>query len=155
MHSSFDTRAGYLDLGLFWSHQLEYNQNAYYRGGFQDTAGFNVQPQDRAQGSVTWSMGDHAVDLILNYIGPHSEEDNVDAVTGALTTSDIDLDSWTTANMSYRFDAGEWGRFKIGANNITDEDPVLDKDGKYDRDHYAMYDSLGRVWYMEYRKTFE
>ena len=154
-HSSFDTAAGYIDLGLFWSHQLEYKQNAYYKGGFQDTAGFNMQPQNRAQGSAIWNMGNHSVDLIVNYIGEHSEEDNVDPVTGVLTTSDMKLDSWLTANMSYRFDAGEWGRIKIGANNITDEDPVLDKDGKYHRDHFSLYDTLGRVWYVEYRKTFE
>jgi len=153
--STFDTGMGFFDLGLFWSHQLEYKQNAYFRGGFQDTAGFNVQPQNRAQGSIIWSLGDHAVDLIVNYIGEHSEEDNVDATTGVLTTSDINLDSWTTINMSYRFDAGEWGRLKIGANNLTNEDPILDKNGKYDRSHYDLYDSLGRVVYVEYRKTFE
>jgi iron complex outermembrane receptor protein len=155
LHSSFDTSFGYLDLGMFWSHQLEYNQNAYYKGGLQDTAGFNMQPQNRAQASALWNMGDHSVDLIINYIGEHSEEDNVDGVTGVLSTSSAKLDSWTTANLAYRYDAGEWGRIKIGANNVTDEDPVLDKDGKYHRDHYSLYDSLGRVFYVEYRKTFE
>jgi iron complex outermembrane receptor protein len=100
-------------------------------------------------------MGDHAVDLIVNYIGEHSEEDNVDPVSGVLSTSDVNLDSWTTMSLAYRFDAGDWGRIKIGANNVTNEDPILDKDGKYDRSHYDLYDSLGRVVYVEYRKTFE
>lgn len=153
--SSFDTGMGFIDLGMFWSHQLTYKQNAYYQGGFQDTAGFNVQPQNRAQASAIWSMGDHAVDLIVNFIGEHSEEDNVDGVTGELTTSDTNLDSWTTMNMAYRYDAGEWGRIKIGANNLTNEEPILDKNGKYDRSHYDLYDSMGRTVYVEYRKTFE
>jgi iron complex outermembrane receptor protein len=154
-HSLFDTGAGLIDLGLFWSHQLDYNQNAYFRGGVQDTAGFHEQPTDRAQASVIWEMGDFAVDLIVNYIGPHSEEDNVDEDTGVLSTSNVDLDSWTTANMAVRWDGGKLGRIKIGANNVTNEDPVLDKDGKYDRDFYNLYDPLGRVIYVEYKKSFD
>jgi iron complex outermembrane receptor protein len=152
--SSFDTRAGYLDLGLFWSHQLEYKQNAYFNGGFQDTAGYHLQPQNRAQASAIWSMGDFAVDLIVNYMGEHSEEDFVDD-SGVLTTSAVKLDSWTTMNLALRYDAGEWGRLKLGANNLTDEDPVLDKEGKYADEFPNMYDSLGRVIFVEYRKTFE
>ena len=155
MHSSFDSPMGLFDLNMFWSHQLEYKQNAYFRGGLQDTAGYNMQPQNRAQGSAIWNLGDHSVDLIVNFIGEHSEEDNVDDVTGVLSTSDLKLDSWTTANLAYRYDAGDYGQFKIGANNVTDEDPVLDKNGKYHRDHYDLYDSIGRVWYVEFRKTFE
>jgi len=154
-HSMFDTSAGIIDLGLFWSHQLSYDQNAYFRGPVQDTAGFHEQPTDRAQASAIWELGDFAVDLIVNYIGPHSEEDNVDEVTGVLSTSNTDLDSWTTANIAFRYDAGEFGQIKLGANNVTDEDPVLDKDGLYDRDFYDLYDSLGRVYYIEYRKAWD
>jgi len=153
--SSFDTSAGLWDARLFWSHQLEYKQNAYFKGAFQDTAGYNMQPQDRAQASMTWSMGNNAVDLVVNYIGAHSEMDMVDETTGVLSTSNVDLDTWTTANLSYRYDAGEWGQVKIGANNVTDEDPVMDFEGKYARDHYDLYDPLGRVYYLEYRKTFD
>ncbi len=155
LHSSFDTGWGYFDADLFWSHQLEYNQNAYFRGGLQDTAGFNGQPQNRAQASLTWSLENHAVDLVANFIGEHSEQDSVDADTGVLSTSSEKLDTWTTASLAYRYDAGDWGQLKIGANNITDEDPVLDFEGKYDRDHYDLYDSLGRVWYAEYKIAFE
>ncbi len=155
LNSTFDTDIGFFDAALFWSHQLEYKQNAFFRGGLQDTAGFNLQPQNRAQGSLTWSLGNHAVDMIVNFIGEHAEMDEVDAATGALTTSDEKLDTWTTLNMAYRFDAGDWGQLKIGANNATNEEPVMDFEGKYARDHYDLYDSLGRVWYVEYKKTFE
>jgi iron complex outermembrane receptor protein len=153
--SGFDTSYGFFDARLFWSHQLEYKQNAYFRGGLQDTAGFNLQPQNRAQASAGWSKENHAVDLVINFIGEHSEMDEVDEDSGSLTTSSAKLDTWTTANMSYRYDAGQWGQLKIGANNITNEDPVMDFEGKYARDHYDLYDSLGRVWYAEYKISFE
>ena len=106
------------------------------------------------QGSINWDLGDFGVDFLLDYIGPHSEEDNVDEDTGILTTSSVDLDSWTIANLSFRYDAGNFGLFRIGANNITDEDPVLDKDGKYARAHYNLYNSLGRVYFVEYKVGF-
>ena len=155
MHSYFDIgAAGGLDINLFWSHQLEYNQNAYFGGGYQDTAGFYLQPQDRAQGSIIWNLGDFGVDLIINYIGPHSEEDNVDVQTGTLTTSSNDLDSWTTANLAFRWDGGDWGQVKIGANNVTDEDPVLDIQGKYADGFQSLYDAIGRVYFVEYTKQF-
>lgn len=150
----WDTGWGMWSAAIFWSHQLEYKQNAYFNGGFQDTAGFNGQPSDRAQGALTWEMGDFGIDLIVDYVGPHSEEDNVDEQTGVLTTSSTDLDSWTTANLSGRWDAGKFGMFRLGVNNVTDEDPVLDKDGKYDRSHYNLYNSLGRVYFIEYKIGF-
>ena len=155
LRSSFDTGFGVFDLAAFVSYQLEYKQNAYFKGGFQDTAGFFLQPQTRAQASALWSRGDHAVDLIVNFIGEHSSEDNVDEQTGVLTTSDINLDSWTTANLAYRYDAGNLGRIKIGANNVTNEDPVLDIEGKYATGFPDLYDALGRVYYVEYRKAFD
>lgn len=153
--STWDTNAGIFDARLFWSYQMEYKQNAYFRGGFQDTAGFNLQPDTRAQAAATWSRGNNAVDLVVNYIGGHSEQDFVDDATGALTTSSSDLDSWTTANMAYRYDGGNWGQVKIGANNITDEDPVFDRSNKYGDGHENLYDAIGRVYFLEYRKSFE
>jgi len=155
LHNAWDTNAGLFGVNLFLSHQLNFKQNAYFKGGFQDTAGFYLQPTDRAQGAIQWSMGDHAVDMIIDYIGPHSEEDNVDLLTGVLTTSNQDLDAWTTINLAYQYDAGRLGRIKIGANNVTDEDPVLDKDGKYSTGFDEVYDALGSVYYVEYRKAWD
>ena len=154
-YSLFDTGWGVFGVNAFVSHQLEYKENAFFKGGFQDTAGFNGKPPTRAQASVLWSMGNHGVDWIIDYIGPHSEEDNVDLATGALTTSSKDLDSWTTMNLAYRYDGGRLGNIKIGANNVTNEDPELDIEGKYARGHFNLYDSMGRVVYVEYRKAFE
>jgi iron complex outermembrane receptor protein len=154
MHSIFDTGIGLFSANLFVSHQLEYKQNAYFGGGFQDTAGFYLQPDTRAQGSLIWDLGDFGIDLIVNYIGPHSEEDNLDQETGALTTSSNELDSWTTADLAFRWNGGAWGQFKLGANNVTDEDPVLDIQGKYADGFASLYDAIGRVYYIEYTKDF-
>lgn len=153
--SLFDTGFGMFDINAFVSYQLEFEQNAYFKGGLQDTAGFFMQPQTRAQASVLWSTGDHAIDWVIDYIGPHSEEDNVDLASGALSTSSVNLDSWTTMNLAYRYDAGQFGQIKIGANNVMNEDPVLDIEGKYSDGFPNLYDAIGRVMYVEYKISFE
>ena len=151
---SWDWNWGLFSVGAFMSHQLEYKQNAYFGGGFQDTAGFYLQPETRAQGSVSWQLGDFGADLIVDYVGPHSEEDNVDTQTGVLTTSKNNLDSWTTANISFYWDAGRYGLVRVGANNVTDEDPVLDIEGKYADGFQNLYDAIGRVYFVEYKLSF-
>jgi iron complex outermembrane receptor protein len=152
-HSLFDSDWGVFSIDAFVSYQLEYKQNAYYKGGFQDTAGFHFQPQTRGQASVTWDLGNHGVDWIVDYMGPYSEEDNVDEQTGVLSTSSKDLDSWTTMSLAYRYDGGRLGQIKIGANNVANRDPVLNIEGKYDNSW--LHDAIGRVVYVEYRKTFD
>jgi iron complex outermembrane receptor protein len=154
MHSNFDTFMGLWGLNLFWSHQLEFEQNAYFGGGFQDTAGFYQQPSDRAQASVIWDLGDWGMDLIANYIGPHSAQDNLNPDTFALEKDGPDLDSWTTFDLAFRWNGGAWGQFKVGANNVTDEDPVLDIQGKYADGFPNLYDAIGRVYFVEWRKEF-
>ncbi len=153
--SFFETGFGTFDLGLFYTYQLTYKQNAYYNGPVQDTAGFYQQPTQRAQFMTSWSLGDFGIDLVADYIGKFSEEDFVDDATGALTTSDQDLDSWLTGNISAYYDAGKYGLVRIGANNFTDEDPVLDKDGKYSDGFPNFYNALGRVYFLEYSIMFD
>lgn len=152
-HSQFDSNWGAFSVNAFVSHQLHNKANAYFKGGFQDVAGFNGLPRTRAQASARWDLGKHGVDWVVDYIGSYSDDQDVDVQSGELTKSPNNLDSWTIMNLAYRFDAGRFGRLKIGANNLTNEDPVLDKDGKYSNSY--LYDAIGRVLYVEYRKAFD
>lgn len=152
-----DTSFGLFDLSALWSHQLEYSETAYFNGPEQDIAGFNLQPEDRAQAMAIWTMGNHQIDLVWNYIGEHSESDTVsisESGSAKLVTSNKDLDDWQTWDTAYSYDAQSWGRLKLGVRNLTDEDPVMDKEGKYPSNHYGLYDNTGRVYYAEYKITF-
>lgn len=152
-----ETGFGMFDLSALWSHQLEYSETAYFNGPEQDIAGFNLVPEDRAQAMMIWTMGNHQVDVVWNYIGEHSESDTVEISSNGnakLTTSNKDLDDWDTWDAAYSYDAQSWGRIKLGVTNLTDEDPVLDKEGKFPRDHYGLYDNTGRVYYAEYKLSF-
>ncbi len=155
--SWIDTGFGQFSTDLLITYTLDYKQAAYFGGPIQETAGFNLQPEIKGQWFIGWEMGSHAVDLVVDYVGPSSEQDFIafNSSGGAyLDTSDKDLDSWTTVNLSYSFDADNWGRITLGGRNITNEDPVLDRTGKFDVTHYDLYDNTGRVLYVEYGIDF-
>jgi len=153
LNSFFDTGIGLFNLGLFASYQLEYKLPAYYNGPVQNTTGFRYKPRSRAQFTGSWNLGDWGIDLVVDYIGKTADEDLLDIETGIVTASNHDIDSWTTGNLSLRYDAGRFGRFRVGANNFSDEDPVLNKDGKFD--DFFLYNALGRVYFIEYRIKFD
>lgn len=153
LKGNFDTEVGLFSVSGLISHQLSYETDAYYEGPIQDISGFNLYPDIRAQVILGWSLGPHNVDLTIDYIGPHDEFTDV-TDDGTLVKSGEDLDDWTTMNLSYRLDTDSYGSIKVGARNLTNEDPVLDLNGDYTTDHYSLYDNTGRVWYVEYTKSF-
>ena len=66
-----------------------------------------------------------------------------------VTTS---YDSWDMWNASVGYNFGSWGQITIGANNLTDEDPLLNDFGT-EVDEYQ-YPKVGRVYYAEYTLEF-
>ena len=154
LQSIFDTRMGLFDLRAFYSKQLSFKENAYYKGSYQDTRGFPDKPDTRAQGSVLWSLGDHSLSLVLNYIGPHAAEEEQDYATGVLSPSDEEYGSWTAANVTYGYDAGRLGQIRVGANNVTNKDPLLDPIWAAPATSH-LYDYTGRVVFVDYRKSFD
>jgi len=154
LSSGFDLDFGRIDLHAFYSKQLSFKENAYYKGSYQDTRNFPGKPDTRAQFGVNWGLGNHALNLVVSYIGRHATDAEQDYVTGVLIPGDAQWDSWTTANLSYAYDAGDWGMVRVGANNVTDEDPPLDPTQGVPAT-LNLYDYTGRVLFVEYRKTFD
>lgn len=153
INAGIDTGAGHFTSNLFIAHTLDYKEPGYFSGPLQDTAGFNLQPDLRGQLALGWELERHSIDIIVDYTGPSSQQDFIafDSSGGAyLDTSDKDLKSWTTINASYTFNTEGWGELKLGATNLTDEDPVFDRNGLYEEPHYDLYDNTGRVVYLEY-----
>jgi iron complex outermembrane receptor protein len=154
LSSSFDTGVGLFSLSAFYSKQLSFRENAFYKGSYQDTRNFPGQPDTRAQLGINWGLGDHAVNLVASYIGRHAVDEEQDPATGVIYTLDEQWDSWITANLSYAYDAGDFGRIRLGANNVTDEDPPLDPTQGVPGTLY-LYDYVGRVVFVEYSKAFD
>jgi iron complex outermembrane receptor protein len=148
--------AGTFRPSLILTKSLSYEQQAYYKGPVQETKGFSYQPELRWVMNVGWNMGPHTVEWSANFIGDYGANDSIvfQGTEAVLETSSEKVDTWTTMNLSYTYDADKYGKIKIGSTNITNEDPVLDSEGKFPSDSYDLYDQTGRVIYTEYTVEF-
>ena len=146
---------GYGDFGVNFvnSFILSYKEELAIDGPLQDTAGWALQPELRTTLTTTWSMDGHRVAWHANYID--STAARTEAIEGTELLRPVgSLDSWLTHNLTYTYDSGEYGALTLTVNNLTDEDPVLDANGKYSRDHADLYNNYGREYRVSYTYSF-
>ena len=103
-------------------------------GDAVDTLGF---PEWRSGVLLSWSMGNWGANISTSYIG--------ESESGS---GEVKWDSWKEHNLNVSYDFNEYGAVTIGANNLTNEDPLLDASGSM-ADEYQ-YPILGRVVYLQY-----
>ncbi len=117
---------------------LKYESEAQFGTGILgdavDTLGF---PEWRSSARVSWTMGNWGAAFSADYIG--------ESESGS---GEVKWDSYKTYNLNASYDLSDWGSVTIGANNLTNEDPLLDAFGSQ-ADEYQ-YSILGRVIYMQY-----
>jgi outer membrane receptor protein involved in Fe transport len=110
----------------------------------------NGRPEWKVSGSLTWSQGPWQVGAFTQYTSSVEE-------TGFLSTAGDPwiVESQTTANLygQYEFEDAGWAsntRIRVGARNITDEQPPLTSSGYLG----SLYRPYGRYWYASVTKTF-
>ncbi|SFC29855.1 TonB-dependent receptor plug domain-containing protein [Pseudoalteromonas denitrificans] len=128
------------------SYFFSYKGDSYAGGPMQDQAGFSLQPEYRTQFTTNWTNDEHALTWNIDYI-PSTSGFETPTPSGTLATNDSN-ESFMTHNVSYAYDAGEYGVYTLGVRNLTDEDPVLDTNGKYADEYDFMYSAghIGRVY---------
>ncbi|MCZ4339601.1 TonB-dependent receptor [Shewanella colwelliana] len=141
LNGNFETSFG--DWGINWTNSfvLEYVEEVEGGAGAEDTAGWNGQPDYKSVFTTTYTMGDHRVSWNMNYTDSTYE-----------TKEEGKLDSWLIHNLSYTYDAGSYGSIMVGVNNLTDEDPVLSSDGKFENPE--LYNNYGREYRAVYTLKF-
>jgi iron complex outermembrane receptor protein len=103
-------------------------------GDAVDTLGF---PEWRSSALVSWTMGNWGANISTSYIG--------ESESGS---GEVKWDSWKEHNLNVSYNFNELGEVTLGANNLTNEDPLLDSSGSM-ADEYQ-YPILGRVIYLDY-----
>ncbi|MCG9737284.1 TonB-dependent receptor [Shewanella insulae] len=141
LNGNLETDIG--DFSLAWTNSfvLEYVEEVEGGAGAVDTAGWNGQPEYKSVFTTTYTMGDHRVSWNMNYTDSTYETKD----TGK-------LDSWLIHNINYTYDAGSFGSIMLGVNNLTDEDPVLSSDGKFENPE--LYNNYGREYRASYTLKF-
>ncbi|GIU24218.1 TonB-dependent receptor [Shewanella schlegeliana] len=141
LSSAFETEIGDFNINWHNSFITKYVQEDAAGGDSVDTAGWAGQPDYRANLTAIYSIGDNSFSWNANYISSTYE-----------TKDEGKLDSWLIHNISYSYDIGSYGRINLGVNNLTDEDPVLSSDGKYEDP--SLYNNYGREYRASYTLKF-
>jgi iron complex outermembrane receptor protein len=129
---------GTFDLRTEATKYLTYETEAQFGSGILgdavDTLGF---PEWRSAVLLSWNMGNWGANVSTSYIG--------ESESGS---GEVQWDSWKEHNLNVSYDFNEYGAVTIGANNLLNEDPLLDASGSQ-ADQYQ-YPILGRVVYLQY-----
>ncbi|MCX2780908.1 TonB-dependent receptor plug domain-containing protein [Microbulbifer thermotolerans] len=149
---SYATEFGEFGFNVLFSHLIEYSQQAYFGAEVQDHAGWNLYPEWKGTLGLNWTQGNHRVDWYMSYTGSHAAENLIDEDGSLLPPlkPEGELDSWLVHNVAYNYTFNNDHNFRVGVRNLLDEDPVLDKNGEFSRDHYDLYNNFGRVYFAEY-----
>jgi len=142
LRGRFETGFGDFLVSFDMSQYLEYSYEITYgTGELGDAVGDLGFPEFRSNAYVSWNMGNWGASLSADYIGESEQRNGGDK-----------YDSWHTLNLSATYNLDSMGMIKVGANNLTDEDPLLDDFG-VEVDEYQ-YSKTGRVVYAEYTLEF-
>ena len=144
LNAKFETNIG--DIGFNWTNSfvLDYTEEVDGGAESRDTSGWNGQPDYKSVFTTNYHMGDHSLSWNMNYTSSTFYFED-DAEQGK-------LDSWLIHNISYVYDAGNYGSILLGINNLTDEDPVLSPDGKFE--NADLYNNYGREYRASYTLKF-
>lgn len=132
LNGNFDIGSG--SIGLNWTNSFILDYIVEVEGGntAENTAGWAGQPDYKSVFTTSYNIGDHSIAWNMNY------------TAGTYETNDTgSLDSWLIHNLNYVFNS-DFGRVQVGVNNLTDEDPVLSSDGKYEDP--SLYNNYGREY---------
>ena len=142
LRGRFETGYGDFNLSFNASQYLEYSYEVTYgTGELADAVGTLGFPEWRSNAYVNWNLNNWSANLALDYIGESQER-----------IGDEQYDSWHTLSASIAYNLDSMGIIKIGATNLTDEDPLLDETGAM-ADEYQ-YPITGRVVYVDYTLEF-
>ncbi len=139
---NIDTSFGVFNLRWMGTKYLTFEaEETYGSGEIYDAAGTLGFPEWRMNAQINWTWNNFFANLAWDYIG---ESDS--------RVSDLSYDSWDQLNASVGYNLGQWGQITVGANNLTDEDPLLNDFGT-EVDEYQ-YPKVGRVAYVQYTIEF-
>ena len=135
------------DFGSFFflynaTYYMNYDsERTYGTGELFDAAGTLGFPEWRTSFVGRYNYEDFQVNLGWDRIG-ESES----------SVSDDKYDAWDIINASVAYDMNENGVITVGANNLLDEDPLLDDLGSPVNEY--QYSQVGRVMYLRYNIEF-
>ncbi len=136
-----ETGIGAIDVAFDTTYFIDWKSDNYAGGPMQDHSGFELQPEYRAQLTTGWSLDDHRLTWNIDYIPSTSafETPDINNLESGMLVTNGRNDAFLTHNLTYAYEAGSWGQYRLSVRNLTDEDPVLNVDGEYASDYDYLY----------------
>jgi iron complex outermembrane receptor protein len=143
-NSFFETSIG--DFSVDWTNSfiIDYGDDYNYAG----TAG---APEHKSVLTARYMVSDHSFTWSTNYTGSTAASDYIDDTTFDLITEGT-LDAWIIHNVTYTYDAGNYGAITLQVYNLFDEDPILSEAGTWD--DQDLYNNFGRDLRASYTIAF-
>ncbi len=147
LNANIETNYG--DISFNWLNSFTLSYETERGGQIVDTAGWSGQPDFKSVATIGWTMEAHSFAWNVNYTSSTSENEKLE---NDVWVVDGTLDSWLIHNITYSYDADEYGSIMFTVNNLTDEDPVLNSSGQYDNP--SLYNNFGRDYRVSYTISF-
>lgn len=145
-----ETTTGMFSFDFETTYFVDWVEDNFAGGPTQNKAGWSLQPKFRSQFTTTWTSGDHSLAWNIDYIPATSgfETPLPNQPTSGILTENEKNDSFMTHNITYTYDAGDWGAYRFGIRNLTDEDPILNSQGQYADQYDTLYSAghIGRLF---------
>jgi iron complex outermembrane recepter protein len=139
------------DFGRFaFSASMSYMQKFVFEGsaGPNEFAGTFTFPKRRMVGGIVWSQGDYSAGFNWTHIGSFCETGGGDLPCG------VRVGSYNIYDASFAWNAPWNAQIQIGARNLANKDPQLDRFGELNNDFFRLYGMAGRVPYIRYTQNF-
>ncbi|MGR6501801.1 TonB-dependent receptor plug domain-containing protein [Shewanella sp. Koi 1] len=151
LNGNIETEIG--DFSVNWNNSfvLDYTSEQIGGANATNTAGWEGQPDYKSVFTTTYKIADHTFAWNMNYTASTYAKDKAIDPAGLILVPEGHLDSWLIHNISYTYDAGNFGAVTLMVNNLTDEDPILNE-GVYE--NADLYNNYGREYRASYTIKF-
>jgi iron complex outermembrane receptor protein len=141
--ANYDTRWGNFMGSVNASQYLNYDAElSYGTGDLYDAVGTLGFPEWRTNVMLRWELGDVFTSMNYDFIGENQSQ-----------ISGVKWESWDVINLALGYSFGDKGTVTLGANNLLNDDPILNATTGDPVDEYQ-YDQTGRVVYVRYAIEF-
>jgi iron complex outermembrane recepter protein len=137
---------------LGFSASMSYMQKYIFEGsaGPNEFAGTFAFPKRRMVGGINWSQGDYSAGFNWTHIGGFCEQGGGSAPCVSATK----VGSYNIFDASFAWNAPWNAQIQIGARNLANREPKLDRFGELNNDYFRLYGVQGRVPYIRYTQNF-
>ncbi len=157
----FDLKTyGELKFDLSLTYLMEYETQKKPSDSFEDEIEESNVPKLRANLATTWAWNDFSTTLFIEHIGKMNGVNKSDMIEWGYGDYldefySLEIDPYTTANLTAKYDINDMFTVRGGVNNITNEGPNPDWTN-YQWPHYPReyYSPVGREYFLSFDLNF-